>query len=185
MSTSTMTVGDEEFLREFPPGTPFQVRIEGEGIESYLGQTRCGYFEWIYGERRDGVLSSFTVAYQSSEPITLVAAGKKARIAPRRVRAYLAPSVEREYGPGDESAPEVVKEYLAKGKEIAYVAEYCLEVGKTYHALVHTDAVMLPPGGPMGKPEKSRNLVLWLSDRPFADGKPTQEKTPAYRGWSY
>jgi hypothetical protein len=185
MSTSTMKVGEEEFLREVPPGTPFQVRVEGKGAESYLGRNRCGYFEWIYGERRDGVLSSFTVAYHSSEPITLVAAGKEARVAPRRVRTYLAPSVEREYRPGDQTAPEVVKEYLAEGNEVAYVAEYCLEVGKTYHALVHTEHATLPPSGPMGKPEKSRNLVLWLSDKPFADGKPTAEKTPAYRGWSY
>ena len=185
MAQELSTVADEQFLREIPPGTPLQLRVEGEGLESFLGGARCSYFEWVYGEKQEGRFSEFVVAYHSEEPIPVVAAGMKSSISPRRVRLFLSPSVEREYKAGDQSAPEVVREYLAEGHASAVAAEYSLVPGKTYHARIHQDVYALPPRGPGSAPEQGRRLVLWISDAPFEDGKPAVEVTPAYRGWSY
>jgi hypothetical protein len=185
MTTKTVTLGEEEMLRELGVGNPVQLRIGGEGMESFLGHERCGYFEWLYGEKKGDQLGSYTVAYQSTDPIKVTVGDKESAISPRRVRAYLSPSVERVHAPGDASAPEVVQELMAETKQKVYVAEYCLETGKTYFALVHQDTYLLPPKGPGSAPEHGRRLVLWISDKPFVDGKPEQQVTPAYRGWTY
>lgn len=175
----------EQLLRSRAPGEAFEVRIEGKGVESFLKPVRCGYFEWIYGQVEGGKLVSHSVGYQSREPLTLAVGDQRVQLDPSLLRAYLAPSYEREYGAGEMTAPEVVKNYLAEGHPKAYVAEYCLELGRTYHALVHEDRVTLPPETRGQAPRVSGRRVLWLSDRPFVGGKPQCEPTPAYRTWTY
>jgi hypothetical protein len=174
----------EAFLKNRPAG-PFEVRIGGTGADSFLKRTRCGYWEWTYGERHEGKLASYTVVYHSEAPLFLDVDGKTLEVSARKIRTYLTPSFERDYAVGDLAAPEIVRARMKEEKKGLYAAEHCLEVGKTYHALVRDDEYLLPPDGPGSAPRTGHNRVLLISDRPFVDGKPVGEVTPGFRGWSY
>jgi hypothetical protein len=177
-------VTEDELLKAHPVGEPFMVEVDGDQV-SFLGKVRSAYFEWIYGHKAAGRLKSFTEGYRSETPLMLLANGKRAAVAASRVRIFIAPAVEKEHKPGDPSAPEIVQERMAKQKKPIYVAEYRLEAGKTYHAMVFEESYHLPPEAPDKPPRKATAVVLHISDRPFKGGKPQIEATPAYRGWSH
>lgn len=183
-SPPVQLVSDEEFLQAFAGRDGFEVEVDGDQ-QSFLGKARCAYWEWIYGTRVDGKLASWSIAYASEAPLQLLAGGKRTSMPRNRVRVYAAPSWEKELEPGDQSAPEVVQRAMAAEKTPIYVAEFRLEAGKRYHALVHRDAYHLPPQGPGKPPRSASRTVLRLSDKPFEDGKPASEITPAYKGWTY
>ncbi|HNJ03851.1 MAG TPA: hypothetical protein PLB73_06340, partial [Leptospiraceae bacterium] len=82
----------------------------------------------------------------------------------------------------ESDAPEAVRAWIREHGSVS-VAEYRLETGKKYYAVLHVDHYYLPrPGGP---PSSHSKKVLWISDEPIKDGKPSVEITPAYRGWTY
>jgi hypothetical protein len=177
-------VSDDEFLKAHPVGEPFTVQVDGKE-ESFLGKVRSAYFEWVYGKQEGGKLTSYSVAYRSEPEIQLTSGSQRASLRPSRVRTHLAPALERDYRATDRDAPDAVRERLEKEPGPVHVAEYRLEAGKTYFALVHEDSYHLPPQGPGQRPRRATKLVLWLSDKPFADGKPQVEITPGYKGWTY
>jgi hypothetical protein len=177
-------VSDEDFLKAHAPGAPFLVEVDGDQT-SFLGKVRCAYFEWSYGLKEAGKLVSYSVAYHSDSSLRLLAEGTRTTLPAGRVRVYADAAIEKEYQAGDESAPQVVQEKIAREKcKSVFVAEYRLEAGKYYHAVVHEDVFPLPPDG-ASKPRQGKRTVLRLSDKPFKDGAPQVEATPAYRHWSY
>ena len=184
LTPSFAIVSDEDFLQAHAPGEPFQVQVDGDQT-SFLGRMRCAYFEWIYGRRHAGKLASYSVAYHSDTPLLLLSDGQRTAMPARRVRIYAGPSWEREYAPGDRSVPEVVQTELDKHRAAVFVAEYRLEAGKSYHALVREDRYHLPPEGPGKPPCPAQRQVLCISDRPFEGTAPQVEATPAFRSFSY
>ena len=184
LSLNVTVVSEDEFLKAHAPGEPFLVEVDGDQT-SFLGKVRCAYFEWIYGLMEAGRLVSYSVAYHSDSPLRLLADGKRTTLPAGRVRVYADAAIEKEYQAGDDSAPVVVQEKFARenGKPV-FVAEYRLEAGKKYHAVVHDDVFTMPPAG-AGKPRPGKRTVLRLSNKPFKDGEPQVEATPVYRNWSY
>ncbi len=63
--------------------------------------------------------------------------------------------------------------------------EYGLVKNKKYFAKFSVEEYHLPPDSEGGKPQKKINHVLWISSRPYRNGKPRVELTPLYKGWSY
>jgi hypothetical protein len=63
--------------------------------------------------------------------------------------------------------------------------EYGLVKNKKYYAKVSSEEYHLPPDRESGEPKKRTNHVLWISNKPFKNGKPQVELTPLYKGWSY
>ncbi|MBI5549155.1 MAG: hypothetical protein HY901_35160 [Deltaproteobacteria bacterium] len=184
MASKFTIVGAEEFLKAHAPGTPFKVQVDGDQV-AFLGKMKTAYFEWMYGHKEGGKWLQYSIAYRSEAPLLLEADGLRAAIPAARVRVYVAPSFEKEFKPGDEAAPEIVREYMAKGKVSAHVAEYRLEAGKTFEAVMHEETYLLPPNGPGQPPGKGKNLVLRISEKPFKDGEPQVGATPVYMAWTY
>ena len=162
---------------------PFELKIVGDGEETFLGHARAGYWEWIYGERESGKLTTYSVGYHSEKPFQIEVEKRRFTVSPRKIRAFLAPSLEQEFGPKDASTPEGLKEEIRKSGKPVAVAEYRLEIGKTYFGLAHTEHMKLPPQGEGRPPSGVKRAVLWISDRPFVEGRPPGELTPVYRGW--
>jgi hypothetical protein len=63
--------------------------------------------------------------------------------------------------------------------------EYGLVKNKKYYAKFSAEEYHLPPDRESGKPQKRINHVIWISSRPYRNGKPRVELTPLYKGWSY
>jgi hypothetical protein len=63
--------------------------------------------------------------------------------------------------------------------------EYGLVKNRKYYAKISSEEYHLPPDRESGKPRRRTNHVIWISSRPFKDGKPQVELTPMYKGWSY
>ncbi len=184
MANKFTIVTEEEFFKAHAPGTPFKVHVDGDEV-AFLGKMKTAYFEWMYGVKENGALASYSIAYRSEAPLLLEADGKRAAIPANRVRVFATPAFEKEFKPGDKSAPEIVQEYMEKEKHGAYVAEFRLEAGKTYDAVVHEDVYKLPPNGPGQPPGKGKKTVLRISNKPFKGSEPTVEPTPVYKNWMY
>lgn len=182
----------ETFLAAHAETGVFRVRLVGKGEESLLAHARCAYFEWAYGDADD---ASYAIGYRSEAPLAVVAfvpaaEGKPAvvqsfELSTRKLRPYVAPSFARALKPGDKPIPEPVAELFAKGAKRASLTEHCLAIDHDYQAIVRIETYRLPPRGPGAKPGRGTNRVLVVSDRPFVDGKPAGEVTPAFRNWSY
>jgi hypothetical protein len=178
-------VSEDEFLKAHPLGEPFEVEVDGDQ-QSFLGKVQCAYWEWVYGVKEGGQLVTYTVAFHSESPLLLLAGSKRTAMPSNRVRVYTAAAIEKEFKAGDPSAPEVVQEKIAELKKPVFAAEYRLQAGKKFHAVVFEDVFRLPPDGPGKPPRQGKRTVLRLSDKPFKkDGEPQVEATPGYRHWSY
>jgi hypothetical protein len=164
----------------------FEVKLQGEKLDTFLSKKKCVYFEWSYGVREGTQWQTRWTGYHSEAPVVVLTPKGKLTLRMNQLRTYLGPSFEKTWTQKDSSgAPEVVKEKLAEEKAIT-AAEYCLEEGRTYYARLHVDTYRKPPLPGGKKPSEGRNTVLWLSDEPFAeDGKPKALLTPTYQGWSY
>jgi len=164
----------------------FEVKLEGEKLETFFSKKKAVYFEWTYGVRQGADWNLRWNGYHSEAPLVVQTPKGRLELRPSQLRTYLAPSFERTWTQKDaQEAPEVIKEKLAEEASIT-AAEYCLEPGRTYFARPHVDSFMLPPRPGQDRPSRGRNTVLWISDKPFGeDGKPAQPLTPAFQGWSY
>lgn len=186
---TTMTEGPlplADLLRGRRLAEPFKLKVVTKTGVTFLKKAPFAWFEWVYGEEQDGALQGWSVGYRSSGDFVAEIEGKRYLVGTDRMRAFLLPALRRAFKPGDKAVPEPVRERMAQEKLDSCLAEeYLLAPGKTYHALVHEDRYHLPPEGPGERPREGRNRVLWVSDRPFKDGKAAGEMTPGYRGWSY
>lgn len=63
--------------------------------------------------------------------------------------------------------------------------EFGLIKNKKYFVKISSEEYHLPPDRESGKPRKRTSHVLWISSRPYKEGKPQVELTPMYRNWSY
>lgn len=175
----------EALLARHPAGEPFEVRIAAATThEAFWQKQPCAYTEWIFGSREDGQLVSFTIAERKGDEVELSDGALTAAFALRQLRLHLAPTLERELTEDDEALPGELRQLVAEG-QINYLAEYCLEPGRTYHALVREDRSNLPPASPGGEPEIRVHRVLVISDGPMDEGRPAEEVVPSQRGWSY
>ena len=175
-----------DFLRGRDLAKPFTLKVETKVGDTFLKKAPFAWFEWVYGEELDGKLQGWSVGYRSPKAFVVEIEGMKVLVETNRMRPFLRPSLRRSFKPGDKDAPERVVERMAEEKLASCLAEeYLRAPGKTYHALVHEDRYHLPPEGPGERPREGRNRVLWVSDRPFKNGKAVVEMTPGYKGWSY
>ena len=181
---ATVTQSPEQFFARRPAGEPFELRVGGATHQSFWKKAACAYSEWSFGSRENGNLASFSVGEKKGEALLLIDEGNDATVPVRELRLYLQPAFERTLAKGQSDLPEELQQLVEQG-EINYLAEYCLEPGRTYHAMFREERYPLPPAGPGGQPRESTNKVLVLSDRPFVDGKPQGEPIPSYRNWTY
>lgn len=157
------------------------ISVSGQNVPAYPSGHDCVYFEWAFGNRSEKKWESYSVGFQSEVQLNLKTENGKMTVSRADIRLYLNPAVEKYYTKESE-APEAVRAWIREHGSVS-VAEYRLETGKKYFAVLHVDHYYLPrPGGP---PSSHSKKVLWISDEPIKDGKPSVEITPAYRGWTY
>jgi hypothetical protein len=180
-------VEGEAFLAAHETDEAFEIRFASPKLDGYLSKKRCAYFEWAHGEGRD--LSTYDRGFHSEGDVEVLAtAGARTfrfALSTRKLRPYLTPSFDRQAHAGEAWVPVVVAEELAKAKAPVWVVEHCLALDARYQARVYVETYSLPPRGPGQPPGRGRNRVLQVSDRPFVDGRPQGEVTPAFRRWSY
>ncbi len=161
--------------------SPREIRVEGPPLKTYLSEHESVYFEWAYGRMENGKWSEWSVGYQSDAGFAVVTGSGRMNVSRSDVRLFLSPSFERDYA-SEAQAPEGLRSWIREHGSV-HAAEYRLEAGRVYFALLHEDHYYLPsPGGP---PKARSRKVLWISDRPFSEGKPVVQITPAYHGWTY
>lgn len=98
----------------------------------------------------------------------------------RDLRLYLPAMDTRTFGPAEAGgAPAPVREALVRDGGPVTVEVYALRAATRYHVRVAIETYHLPPEGPEGRPETASHTVLWVSDRPFVQGRPTRPLTPA------
>lgn len=159
-------------------------RITGSDLK--IPGRRCVYFEWTIGVQENGEYSTYQIGYRSEDALQLSISGQQMELPVSRMRLFVPPfSVMTLRRPEDAPAPfqDAVREFIREHGE-SVLSQYCVEYGRAYHVLLHTDEYMLPPRGPEG-PERRTNKVLYIAESPFVDGKPPARLTPVYRSWSY
>ncbi|MCE9599483.1 MAG: hypothetical protein K8S54_16090 [Spirochaetia bacterium] len=165
-----------------------EVTFTGPSLKSYPSQEECVYFEWAYGNKvaTDGesAWAEYSVGFQSDSKITLQSSIGQMQLSRNEMRLFLSPEISRIYNHKEQSrAPEATLAWIAENGSVA-VEEYMLFSDRTYFAVLHVDTYNLPPDG-AGPPRRGQKKLLWISDRPFLNGKPVAPMTPAYRGWTY
>jgi len=155
------------------------------GVDLRIPGKRCVYYEWVIGKQEAGEYTTFQVGYHSDSPLHLSISGQGIDLPAGKMRPFLAPTVTVLGKPEDAPAylREGVRDFIREHGE-SVLSEYCIEYGKAYHALLHVDSYLLPPG-PEGKPEPRTNKILYIAETAFKDGLPPAALTPAYRGWTY
>ena len=164
----------------------FEVKLEGENLESFLAQKHCVYFEWGFGVLEKSHFTTRFSSYQSDSPVKIVSDGGSLELRPSQLRPHLSPSLEKTYTKRRAArAPEVIREKLGEYGSLT-AREYCLEPGRTYHARVQSETYLLPPESGSHNPGHGSNRVLMISDLPFSeDGKAPHPVTPAFENWRY
>jgi hypothetical protein len=96
------------------------------------------------------------------------------------LRLYLPPLQTSTFRPGEAAAaPALVREALLQEGGPVTLEVYALRASTPYHVRVAVETYHLPPDGPEGRPETASHAVLWVSDRPFVQGRPSRPLTPA------
>ncbi len=163
----------------------FTVTLKGTTMESFPSGASCIYFEWVYGEKRDGEWVMFSKGYQSGDGITVIIGEGEIELSVNQLRLYLAPAYSRVYTPQQiNDAPEIVREMIASENKPITIEEYRLDSNVTYYAHVDSESYWLPPEDDK-PPTRHANHVLAISDLPFKDNESQRPLTPAYQGWSY
>jgi hypothetical protein len=173
-------------LEDLPDATDFTLSLDGETQQSFLSESECVYWEWVYGVVRNGNWVVTSRGYQSNLTIQATTKQGTFELTTPRMRTFLKPSWEKVFDKKHKAeAPEAVRPMIDDEDSPITVVEYCLKKNTGYHARIKSESGLLPPSKPNGPPRERKHVVLVVSDRPFKDGRPQGEVTPAYRGWKY
>lgn len=179
-ASATVTI---EALRDLGE---FDVRVEGEALESYTAKTTCVYFEWAYGTRGETGWSEIAQSFHGGSELTVLTPRGRLTARFSDLRLYLAPSFTRAFTRAlAGNAPEQVRERLAQEEGPFTVEEHTLVPGQVYRARVQTESYWLPPPREGAAPRRRQVRLLALSDLPFKNGRPQRPLTPAYQRMSH
>jgi hypothetical protein len=132
---------------------------------------------------KDGQCTGHTSTYRSNNDILLVT--DEARVAvDRGLRLYIEPTwLER--NPNDPELQACLEEAKSRMEATdAALAEFALLPGREYWAKIVSEEHWLPPDGPDGTLRRAHSTALYLSDKPFMDGRPQGEASPLSH-WTY
>lgn len=108
--------------------------------------------------------------------------GREVDLGWRLLRPYLRPTLVKEYKKGDRGIPKPAGKLFVDPKvKSIYTAEYCLEVGKTYHTEASNYLYRNPPKQPGDKSGAGTRRLLIVSDHPIGPRGPEGEVTLAFR----
>jgi hypothetical protein len=165
------------------PQAPFKARVDGKLTESVWSRTPCVYFESAVLAFENGCYTGHTNTHRSDSDIFLITG--EARVAvDRGMRLYIEPTwLERT--PKDPDLRSCLDEAKARMEAAdAALAEFALLPGRDYWAKIVREEHWLPPEGPDSPPNRAHSTALYLSDKPFVDGRPQGEAAPL-SNWTY
>lgn len=165
------------------PKAPFRARVDGQLTESVWSRTPCVYFESAVLMLDAGRRIGHTSTHRSGRDIYLIT--DEARVAvDRGMRLYLEPTwLERD--PSDPELRACLEEAKSRMEASdAALAEFALMPGRDYWATIVREEHWLPPDGPDSPPHRAHSTTLYLSDKPFVDGRPQGEAAPM-SNWTY
>jgi hypothetical protein len=165
------------------PKAPFRARVEGKLTETVWSRTPCVYFESAVLAFEDGRCVGHTNTHRSGRDFSLVTG--EARVAvDRGMRLYIEPTwLERD--PKDPELRACLEEAKARMEAAdAALAEFALLPGRDYWAKIVREEHWLPPDGPDSPPNRAHSTAIYLSDKPFVDGRPQGETAPL-SNWTY
>ena len=165
------------------PQAPFRARVEGGLAESVWSRTPCVYFESAVLMLEDGRYTGHTNTHRSGRDIFLV--NGEARVAvDRGVRLYIEPTwLERD--PSDPELRACLDEARVRMEASdAALAEFALLPGREYWVKIVREEHWLPPEGPDSPPNRAHSTALYISDKPFVEGRPQGEAAPM-SNWTY
>jgi len=165
------------------PKAPFKVRVAGEMTEALWSKTPCVYFESAVLMYQDGLVAGHTSTHRSRAEIAIIAGDARVRV-DRGMRLYIE-STWLERDPSDSDARACLDEGKKRMEaEDAALAEFALLPDHDYWARIVKEEHWLPPERPDGPPNRASSTALYLSDKPFKDGRPQGEASPM-SNWTY
>ncbi|GEM_PF-6045096 len=178
--------GLDEFLGVFPEKSKgvIMVSLAGEDCGAPWSKDRCVYWESAVLLVEEGRTIGHTDAHRSRSEIDLVLGdGTMVRV-DRNMRLYMEPTWLEE-DPSDPSARALLSE-ARKSCECpeAVLAEFALFPGREYWARIVREEYWLPPDRPDGPPHRARGTTVYISEKPFKDGRPQGPETPMST-WTY
>ncbi len=165
------------------PQAPFVARLGGKIIKTLWSHTPCVYFEaaaLMFSEDR---YAGHTDTYRSDRGFFLITADAEIKI-DCGLRLYLEPTwLERD--PKDPARRALWEEAKARmaATDVA-LAEFALLPEKDYWAKIVREEHWLPPDGPDWPPHRAHGTALYISDKPFVDGRPQGQASPM-SNWTY
>ncbi len=165
------------------PKAPFRARVEGKLTEAAWSRTPCVYFESAVLMLQNGRYAGHTNTRRSGRDIFLVTGDARVAV-DQGMRLYIEPTwLERD--PKDPKLRACLEESKAilEAKDVA-LAEFALLPGREYWAKIVSEEHWLPPDGPDSPPNRALSTTLYISDKPFVDGRPQGEASPL-SNWTY
>lgn len=160
-----------------------EITVKGEEKESFRSKNKYVYFEDVVYFGKNDIKSEFYNPWIVKDHFILIFNDVKIRVNFRDIRTFLSESYKKTYLKHKRmTAPEDIKEFLKNKAKKVLVCEYGLKKGQKYYAIFHIDHYYI--NGENG-PEERTNPVIWITDKPFLNGKPQIDITPAYKGWTY
>lgn len=159
------------------------VTFDGELQEGYFSKKKYIFLEdVIYFGEPDIKSTSYSPNYNENN-FFLIYKKSQYSINFRKIRTFLSASFTKTFNKSDiEIAPQVIKKILQDTSTQSMICEYGLKPKKKYFAFFTEELYYV--NGPKG-PQRKKNLVLYISDKHFENGKPKVEITPLYSGWTY
>lgn len=173
-----------EYRKNLPdPKAAFKARVEGELAEAAWSKTPCAYFEAAVLMYEDGRATGHTTTFRSDTAIELVTGDARIKV-DRGMRLYIEPTwLERD--PKDPELRTCLEEAKNRMEAAdAALAEFALLPGREYWAKIVREEHWLPPDGPDRPPNRAHSTTLYLSDKPFVNGRPQGEAAPL-SNWTY
>lgn len=149
----------------------FEIYVDGTEISAPVTDHKCIFVQVITFCGEDDIKSSYRT-WNSDNEFYIVFKNYRVEVDRVRIRTFI-----EETGTFNSKDPD-------DGRMLPSV-EYGLIKGKKYYAVFSSEEYHLPPVGENGKPQKKFNHVIWISSKPFINGKPQVELTPLYKNWQY
>jgi len=162
----------------------FLIKVDGEENAAYHSKEKFVYFEEVIFFGTPDIKATYYNPIHTENTFYLLYNNIKIKVNYRDIRTYLTESYEKIFTSANlNNTRNDIKELLTNETEKVMVCEYGLKKGVKYHALFNIEYYNVP--GKEDDIEERKNIVLWISDKSFKNGKPQEDITPLYKGWSY